>query len=471
MNSGAQTRQLPKGPPSRSKTFRFKSLLQSTEWLSPAYVTVDDRGIITQISQAPGEGINEIDEVNGYALPGFQNAHSHAFQFMMAGAAEKHAAHAVDDFWTWRQTMYACALAVDPDQMQAIATMLYTEMLKRGYTHVAEFQYLHHDKDGRPYDHAAEMSVSLVAAAAVAGIKITLIPVFYQNGGFGRPATPEQRRFCFGDVDEYFRLLDECGQVVKSLSTARLGFGVHSLRAAEANDVVRIVQNGPRDLPFHIHVAEQPKEVDDAIAFLGHRPVEWLLRHVDLSDRFHLVHCTHLSDDELTGLVKSKAQVVLCPGTEANLGDGIFRLSDFAQRGGHWSIGTDSQVSMNPLEDLRWLDYAQRLTSHKRNTFADGAVTLLHNITFSGRKAMGISSQDYFETGKPLDAVVFDADTPLLHLMEPDDILPALVYTADSVAIKGTIVDGEWMVKEKSHKHEAIVREKFLSAIRTVTSS
>lgn len=451
--------------PRHTKTYRFRSLLQSDGWVSPAFVTVNERGIIGKIFNDGAHREGEVEIVDGYALPGFPNAHSHAFQYAMAGMAEKHADGAVDDFWSWREAMYACALALDPDQMQAIATMLYAEMLKRGYTHVAEFQYLHHDKDGRPYDRAAEMSVSLVAAAAVAGIRITLIPVFYQKGDFGKEATPAQRRFCFRDVDQYLRLVEDCGLIVKNISTARLGFGVHSLRAANGADIIRIIHDGPAGLPFHMHVAEQLKEVDDAVSFLGQRPAEWLLNNVDPGDRFHFIHCTHLTDDEVSRLAQSKAHVVLCPGTEANLGDGIFRLADFARQGGRWSIGTDSQISLDPLEDLRWLDYAQRLITHRRNTFADGASTLVHSAIFSGRRAMGLSSADYFEEGMPFDAIVYDGDSPLLNTVMHEHLLPALVYAADSAHVAGTIVNGEWIVKEGHHKHEHSIRTKFEEAM------
>lgn len=453
----------------QEKTYQFKALLQRDGWMSPAVVAVDDRGIIRDISGGTAASEAVVEVVNGYAVPGFQNAHSHAFQFAMAGTAEKHPANAVDDFWSWREAMYARALTLDPDQMQAVASMLYAEMLKRGYTHVAEFQYLHHDKDGKPYDNAAEMSVSLIAAAAIAGIRITLIPVFYQKGGFGQAAQSPQRRFCFATVDQYLRLLDDCKGVVKDLTTARLAFGVHSLRAADTEDIIRVVQEGPSGLPFHIHAAEQLKEVNEALSHLKERPVEWLLNHLPLDERFHLVHCTHLSDEEVLRLGKSKAHVVLCPGTEANLGDGIFRLTDFARHSDHWSIGTDSHISLNPLEDLRWLDYTQRLTTHKRNTFSDGAQRLITNTFLSGKKAMGHTAEDFFEVGKPLDAVIYNGESPLLITAETEHLLPTLLYTADGASVSGTIVDGKWIVKDARHKHENEILRDFQKAMKAAS--
>lgn len=451
-----------------AKTFQFNALLLSSGWVSPAFVDVDDRGIIREISKTASGMNRDVEVVNGFAVPGFHNAHSHAFQFAMAGMAERHDVNAVDDFWSWREAMYACALTMNPAQMQSVAAMLYAELLKKGYTHVAEFQYLHHDKNGRPYGNHAEMSVSLVAAAAIAGIKITLVPVFYQKGGFGKAAEPAQRRFCFHNVDQYFRLLDDCAAVVRDLSNSRLGFGVHSLRAADAEDVIRIASEGPKEIPFHIHAAEQLKEVNDSLTFLKQRPVEWLLDHVGLNARYHLIHCTHLTDDEVLRLASSGAHVVLCPGTEANLGDGIFRLTDFSKHSDHWSIGTDSHISLNPLEDLRWLDYTQRLMTHRRNTFADGAAVLMQNTFHSGKRAMGLSATDFFEVGKPLDAVVYNGDSPLLITAGTENLLPTLLYTADGSSVIGTIVDGEWIAKDLHHRNEEEIVKDFKEAIKSI---
>ena len=453
-----------------AKIYHFNALLQTSGWINPAFVEVDEAGIIQRISNDAPESKTPVEVVNGFAVPGFQNAHSHAFQFAMAGMAEKHDVNTLDDFWSWREAMYTCALTLDPQQMLDVAAMLYAEMLKRGYTHVAEFQYLHHDKNGKPYDNQAEMSISLVAAAALAGIKITLIPVYYHNGGFGKQAEPAQRRFCFQDVDQYLELLENCSRIVKPLSTARLGFGVHSLRAAETRDIIRIATEGPAEIPFHIHVAEQLREVNDALAFLRQRPVEWMLNNLSLNDRFHLVHCTHLTDTEVARLAQTRANVVLCPGTEANLGDGIFRLTDFALQSDRWSIGTDSHISLNPLEDLRWLDYTQRLTSHRRNTFADGASVLLKNTFLSGRRSMGLSCNNFFEIGQPLDAVVYNGSSPLLNLAGGEHLLSRLIYTSDSSSVSGTIVDGAWISKDHRHKNEEELLNGFRSALKDISA-
>lgn len=444
------------------KYYQFTGLLLQTGWLVPAVVGVDAQGIIQYLADKAPEAPAAIEAVQGLAIPGFQNAHSHAFQFAMAGMAEKHSAGSNDDFWSWREAMYRCALTMDPDQMEAVATMLYAELLKRGYTHIAEFHYLHYDKNGKPYNNLAEMGERLIAAAKTTGIKITLVPVMYQKGGFGAPPQPRQVRFISNTTDEYFQLLDDSAHAVAAYPQARLGFGVHSLRAVEAADVIRVMQEGPKTIPFHLHAAEQLKEVADSIAHVNQRPVEWLLNNLPLNERVHIVHCTYLTDDEVSRLAASRANVVLCPGTEGNLGDGIFRLTDFAAQGGSWSIGTDSHISLNPLEDLRWLDYAQRFTTHKRNTFDDGAGTLVHKTLIAGRRAMGIEASDYFALGQPLDAVVYNARTPLLAQAGKEHWLPAIVYTSDSSAILGTLVDGQWKVKSHHHIEEARILRTFL---------
>lgn len=461
MNPGEQTFATHEGQKKGAKTFHFKGLLQSTGWISPAFVEVNNEGIIQYISSEASEDAIPVEVVNGFALPGFQNAHSHAFQFAMAGMAEKHNSHTASDFRNWRQAMHACALTMDPGQLQSVAAMLYTEMLKQGYTHVAEFQYLHHDKNGKPYDRPAEMSVSLMAAAAIAGIKITLVPVFYQKGGFNKAAETCQRRFIFQDVDQYFALLDDCSDVAKNLTTSNIAFGVHSLWAADTRDIIRIVKEGPGRLPFHMHTAERLKEVNNAVSFLKQRPVEWLLNNLGLNERFHLIHCTHLSDNEVLLLANSGANVVLCPGAEANLGDGIFRLTDFARNSDNWSVGTDSNISLNPLENLRWLDYTQRLTTHKRNTFQDGASVLVKNAFCSGRKAMGLSANNFFEVGQPLDAVVYDGDSPLLDIAGNEHLLQTLVYTADGASVIGTIVNGMWVIRNLHHREESVILKNF----------
>jgi len=448
------------------KYFHFSSLLQKECWLTPAYVGVDANGIIQYLSnKAPHEAI-AIEAVQGFVLPGFQNAHSHAFQYAMAGLAENHPVNTADDFWTWREAMYQCALLVNPEQAEGIASILYAEMLRVGYTHVAEFHYLHHDKDGKPYAHLAEMGERMVSAAMNAGIKITLIPVFYQRGGFGIDPQPRQRRFISKTVEEYFRLVEASKTVIKNYNNASLGFSVHSLRAVELADIKTTFKQGPKDSPFHLHVSEQKKEVTDCLAYCGKRPMQWLMENLPVNERFHLVHSTHLDEGELQQLARSGANVVLCPSTEGNLGDGIFRMKEYVKQGGRWCIGTDSHIGLNPLEEFRMIDYRQRLTTNQRNTFeGDAAACMVNEEIESGRRAMGIQQSNHFEIGKTFDAVVYNSQSHLLAETSEKNRLSTLVYTADSSRTIGTIVNGKWVVKNQHHINGHSIKNAFTKAM------
>ncbi|UII34051.1 formimidoylglutamate deiminase [Fulvivirga ulvae] len=451
------------------KTYKFKGILQNHGWEENVFVTVNDLGIIQKISE---DNSADFESVNGFAIPGFQNAHSHAFQYAMAGIAERHEnAEVADDFWTWREAMYQLALTMSPDDIEHVATMLYAEMVRHGYTHVAEFHYLHHDKAGNPYSNLAEHGERLVAAAKSAGIKITLVPMFYQKGGFGTEPQPRQRRFISPSPDAYFKLLEASKRVTGLYSGASLAFGIHSLRAVQQEDIVSTMHEGPKDLPFHIHISEQLKEIEDAKTFLKSRPVEWLLNNTNVNTNFHLVHATHLVETEVNGIAAAGAHVVLCPSTEGNLGDGIFPLRDFQKKGGKWSIGTDSHVGLNPLEELRILDYGQRLISHQRNTFIDsaepdsGAFGYRHAL-LAGRKAMGNKNEVYFKEGEPFDAVVYDATAPLLASSSISNILSAIIYSGDVTMTLGTVVNGEWIVKNNEHKLRERITGNFISCIK-----
>jgi len=437
-------------------SFHFRGLLNENGWLENVLLQTDSNGSIISIeSDVPPTG----EYINGYALPGFQNAHSHAFQYAMAGLAELHEGTGVpDDFWSWRSAMYNLALTISPDQLEAIATQLYTEMARHGYTSVAEFHYLHHDKDGRPYDNLAEMGERLVSAAKTAGIHITLLPMFYQKGGFGQEPGTQQRRFISFTQDDYFFLLEASKKVSSSYERAVVGTGIHSLRAATAGDIISICKGLNNSIPFHIHVAEQLKEIEDCLAFYGKRPVEWLLDNVNMQPNYHLVHATHLNDTEVKGMADSGAHVVLCPSTEGNLGDGLFRLHDFQEQGGKWSIGTDSHIGLNPLEELRLLDYGQRLITHKRTSFyaegkGDSGFNALKMSWQSGRKAMGLPGEKFFEAGQLFDAAVIDASHPLLANTGLKNICNSIVYTQDASNMLGTISKGKWIAKEGVHIH------------------
>jgi len=426
--------------------FGINKLLTEKGWMENITISTDQRGIITAMDQ----GISQPDITCNIVLPGFQNAHSHAFQYAMAGMAEIHVPSARrDDFWSWRRTMYAIALTINPDEMQQIATALYREMVGHGYTAVAEFHYLHHDTSGKPYANIAEMAERLMIAANEAGIRLTLIPMFYQRGNFGKSAEDGQRRFLSADPDAYLRLVEATERTALQYENILIGRGIHSLRAVEEENIIRTTEALDGYVPFHIHIAEQRKEVDDCMAYHGRRPVQWLLDHCPVGPHFHLVHATHLSDDEVTGISTAGANVVLCPSTEGNLGDGIFRFHDFKASGGKWSIGTDSHIGLNPFEELRILDYGQRLVTYRRDTFVtqaggDSGLNAISNAWKGGRAAMGESATTkWFMEGIPFDAVAISNNSRLIESASNHNLASTIVYTGDRSVIEKVIIDGK----------------------------
>lgn len=448
--------------------------MQKEGWKSNVRIEIDETGKIQSLSE--NSDANNAEIVEGFTIPGFQNAHSHAFQYAMAGLAEVHnVSHTSDDFWSWREAMYQLALQVSPEQMESIATMLYSEMVRHGYTNVAEFHYVHHQKDGKPYENLAEMGNRMISAAKTAGINITLVPIFYQKGGFGQAPNDRQRRFISKDIDTYLKLLSASEDACKNYTGANIGIGIHSMRGVEPKDIAEIAKSGPQNIPFHIHVSEQLKEIEDSIAYLGKRPVEWMLDNVNMSDRFHLVHATHLVESETKGIAKSGANVVICPTTEGNLGDGLFPLHQFQQYGGKWSIGTDSHIGINPFEEIRMLDYGQRLTSHKRNTFTssiqgDTGQYAIEMATFSGRKAMNDYSEEFFAIGTSLNACVIDKNAPLLANTSLEKLTSSIVFTTDATHISSTIVNGKIVASNGRHQLQDEIRIKFSETLKTLSN-
>ncbi|MDG2153635.1 MAG: formimidoylglutamate deiminase [Crocinitomicaceae bacterium] len=438
--------------------FAFKGMLQKEGWIDNVTVKTDDTGIIISIDS---ENKSKTAH-SGFAIPGFQNAHSHAFQYAMAGLAELHSVtEAQNDFWSWRKTMYQLALHITPEQMEHIATLLYKEMLRNGYTQVAEFHYLHHNANGKPYAHLAEMSERIMAGAQNAGIKITLIPIFYQKGGFGKEPEKDQRRFISNSIDDYSKLFEACEISAAKFNDASVGYGIHSMRAVTSENIIRLSKLKKENTPLHIHVSEQLKEIEECQSFLGKRPVEWLSNNIELNEDYHLVHATHLIEKEIEQIASSGASVVLCPSTEGNLGDGLFPLGEFLRKKGKWSIGTDSHIGINPLEEIRILDYGQRLITHSRNTFgnqnsADNGQIAIESALLNGRKAMGIDQKTFFEIGKPLDALVLSSTHPLLQSASSKNRSNTIIYAGDSSIFNGTIVNGKWVIENGCHKDPKI---------------
>jgi formimidoylglutamate deiminase len=454
-----------------SSVYKIENLLTKSGWVHNSIITTDDNGKIRSITG--DDNRSKITNSVGWLIPGFQNAHSHGFQYAMAGLAENLPQGAKgDDFWSWRNSMYELAIKISPDELEAVATMLYTMMLKNGITQVVEFHYLHHDKIGCHYSNLAEMGSRMIAAAKNAGIGITLIPIFYQLGGFNTPAEDKQKRFLSKTSESYLRLLEATENACKDYSRARHGAGIHSLRAVKGQDIVSTLED-INNIPIHIHIAEQQKEVQDCIDYLELEPIAWLLDNVKVSDNFHLVHATHMQDGVSQELAKTGASVVVCPATEGNLGDGFFRLEEFRRTGGGVSIGTDSNISLSPMEDLRWLDYGQRLKHEKRNTIClesgqDSGNELFKETWERGRLAAGLSTGEFFEVGEYFDGVELDTEHPIFIGKPKERILSALIYGGDLSCFKNTINSGEHIVSSGDHRAYAKTAENFKKTMNSL---
>ena len=406
-------------------------------------------------------------------LPGIANLHSHAFQRAMAGMAERQT-DPRDSFWTWRDTMYRFAARFTPESLYAVAAQLYAEMLAAGYTTVCEFHYLHHAPDGRPYADPAAMSQALVQAAHDTGIRLTLLPVLYLTGGFdGRPLGERQKRFGH-DVESYLRLLDGL-RAERSGDMVRIGCALHSLRAVPEAAMREVLAALPADSRVHIHIAEQTGEVDECVAIRGARPVQWLLDNAEVDARWTLVHATHLDDAELKGIAASGATVAICPTTEANLGDGLFPLRNYLDAGGRWGIGSDSQVSVSPVEELRWLEYGQRLASHRRNiavTDHSPSVgdTLLGAVEASAAASTGHAIGSLAE-GEFADALVLDVAAPQFAGATDADATDRWVFAGNQNLVRETWVNGRCVVENGRHFHADAIATHYCAQVERLIAT
>ena len=394
-------------------------------------------------------------------LPGIPNIHSHAFQRAMAGLAERSSGER-DSFWTWRELMYRFAGKLTPESMQDISAQLFVEMLEAGYTSVCEFHYLHHQPDGQAYADRAAMSRAIIAAARETGIRLTLLPVLYIRGGFdGRALSGRQRRFGH-EVQDFLRLLETLA--VEEDETLRLGLALHSLRAVPPEAMRELLAAKiTSQRPIHIHVAEQTLEVEECLALRGARPVQWLLEHAEVGADWTLVHATHINDAEIAGIAASQAVVAICPTTEANLGDGLFPLRNFLDRGGRIGIGSDSNVSVSPVEELRWLEYGQRLSVRGRNVVADvqassSGENLVQRTVAGGRQSNGQGRQEQ-------DFILLDADAPALQGYTSADLHDRFVFAGNRNLVRETWVDGRRVVADGRHPQREAIALRYQAAL------
>ena len=426
----------------------------------------EDRIVAITSGEAPRPG----DACHAVGIPGMSNLHSHAFQRAMAGRAETRSGSG-NSFWSWRELMYRFALTMTPEDLEAVASQLYAEMLEAGFTRVGEFHYLHHDHDGRPYAAIAEMAERIMAAAQRSGIGLTLLPVFYAHANFGgAPPSDEQRRFV-NNLDRFACLLDATRTAAKRIPGTIVGLAPHSLRAVTAEEL-RAVTELAGESPIHIHAAEQIREVEDSIAWSGARPVGWLLENSEVDARWCLIHATHMSEAETADLARSGAVAGLCPITEANLGDGTFNAVPFLAAGGRFGIGSDSNVEISAAAELRQLEYAQRLHHNARNVLAGGIGStgraLFEVASRGGAAALGGASG--FRVGGPADIVILDGNHPSYPHLASDGWLDSWIFSAGNALVESVWVGGKKLVQGGRHRAHAAIAERYRWALRRLAA-
>ncbi|UYV38622.1 formimidoylglutamate deiminase [Rhodobacteraceae bacterium D3-12] len=429
-------------------------------------VTVEiSQGRIARVSTeaAPADAIHV-----GTLLPAPVNAHSHAFQRAMAGLTERRGPDPSDSFWTWRRLMYRFLDRLTPDQVQAITAYVQMEMLEAGYATNVEFHYLHHQPGGVPYDNTAEMADRITAAAEETGIGLTLLPVFYQYGGCDlRPLGPGQIRFG-NDLAAFQRLHEQAAQTLsRGAADWTMGVAPHSIRAVGPDDLKALSALHPSG-PIHMHLAEQVAEVDEVAAHLGQRPVEWALANLAPDARWHMVHCTQMLAHETTGLATSGATAVLCPLTESSLGDGIFDGVSWLAQNGRIAIGSDSNIRISLSEELRTLDYSQRLRDRSRAALATPEHSTgrrLLEAALEGGAGAADRATGALKTGNWADLMALDSAHPDLAGTTGDTLLDAYIFAGDDRMISHVWSAGRHMVRDGHHIHRARITAAYAAAI------
>jgi len=464
-----------------TRRYHLESALLREGWVRGCWVDVDDQGFITGIELAgPGAVADSreipaaTERVCGFVVPGMANAHSHAFQRAMVGGTE-YRLSARDSFWTWRQAMYALANRISPVELEVVARQLFIEMLKSGYTTVAEFHYLHRQASGDLYGGPNELWEAVTVAAEEAGIGLTFLPTLYQTSDFGgRPLKPEQARFAL-DTDRFLRDIEQriSAQRRDSSRLRRTGAAFHSLRAVPMQSL-RDAHQGFRqldpELPVHIHIAEQIKEVEACQASTGRRPIELLLDTGLVDRHWCLVHATHASTSELKGIASAGAAVCVSITTEANLGDGFFDTARFLGNGGRVCVGSDSQATVCPSEELRWMEYQARLRKKRRAVLADKqeahvGTRLWREAALAGARSIGQPAGE-IAVGRRADWLVLDAEHPSMAGAGEATALDHLVFAGGSAAIRDVMVGGRWVVKDSHHAAEAAALGPFRELLR-----
>ena len=437
---------------SEAKQFFARRAWVAGAWAQDVLLGVAADGTWSQIEpNASAAQGSHITRLNGPVLPGVVNAHSHAFQRAIVGLTERcgSGAAAADDFWSWRDRMYSAANCITPEQLETIASQLYAELLCGGYTQVCEFHYLHNALTGSPYASPAEMSLALVRAAQRTGIGLTLLPTLYMRAGFSNNCLRDDQRRFASTPDSVVRIVDDVQRYASGDARINVGVAIHSLRAVSPAALTELTAYAhSAGLPVHIHIAEQTQEVADCLVHTGQRPIEWLLNHAEVDARWNLVHATHTTPSELAGVQARGASIVICPATEANLGDGVFDLPGYAKVHGAWSIGSDSQVTRRWSEELRLLEYSQRLTQRKRNRAAQllghvSSAAALFEAALGGGLAASGQALGGLTVGQRADFCVLDAQSPALLGMPNEHVLDALVFSSPDARFDAVYVAGQ----------------------------
>jgi formimidoylglutamate deiminase len=442
--------------------FFAERALLPTGWATNVRIEVGADGFLTRIqANADAQGAQHL---NGPVLPGMPNLHSHAFQRAMAGLAEV-AGNPNDSFWTWRDLMYRLVGKISPEQLGVIARQLYIEMLKAGYTSVAEFHYVHHDLSGQPYANPAELALRISEAARSTGIGLTLLPVLYSHSGFGGQAPNDGQRRFINSTEQYLTLQQQLKPLLAQQPAQQLGLCFHSLRAVTPEQLNDVLRASDTACPVHIHIAEQQKEVDDCLSWSGKRPIQWLYDNVEVDARWCLVHATHATPDEVRLMAHSQAVAGLCLTTEANLGDGIFPAVDYLAQNGRMGIGSDSHVSLSVVEELRWLEYGQRLRDQRRNRLyrSDQPMvgrTLYDAAVAGGAQAMGQPVAG-LAVGQRADWLVLDGNDPYLATAQEDGILNRWLFAGGDRQVRDVVVNGQWVVRDGRHADEDVSSRDF----------
>ncbi|MES2036847.1 MAG: formimidoylglutamate deiminase [Pseudomonadota bacterium] len=434
-------------------------------WTSNVRLHWNDNGDLSQIEL--DTNLQAHENQAQFVVPGMTNLHSHAFQRAMAGMTEM-AGESKDSFWTWRDLMYRYALHITPEQIQAIAAQLYAECLRHGYTAVCEFHYLHRDQDGSFYARPAEMAERVIAAAEQTGMGISMLPVLYSYADFGEQALRHDQRRFSTNVAEIMQLIVALEE--KRNAQVEIGVAPHSLRAASISQIRELVAALPAARPIHIHIAEQQKEVDACIAYSGKRPVELLLDSGLVNERWCLVHATHLNKAEVQGIAASGAVAGICTTTEGNLGDGFFDLPDYIAAGGRFGVGSDSHVSQSPVEELRWLEYGQRLRLQGRNIASMPAQRKVGDYLYQAALQGGAQASGrklgQLATGYRADIVVLDDQHPNLVGISSADVLNTWIFAGNDNLVRDVYVGGKKIVQAGQHKNQTEIQLSYANCMR-----